>query len=379
MTTLRARLHRASPSLVGGLILLAISGCSGRLIETSYGRSRGASVNGTGVVANLFRAAGHEVRTAVRLTDELDDWADVVVRFASRPGPPARDEADYYGHWLSNRRGRRLIYIPRDYDAEVDYWNAVLDQLVRAKDASAEQTSRARKLRDDARGWVADLPTVAKEVAPPEDWFAVEAPKPNSAVVCKTLGGPWARGIDPLKAVMPRHETFKVESETVLLTGDGRPLAIEWTRFNDSRVLVVAGGAFLLNAGLVVAERRPLAMRVVDWAGESPRNVAFVEGSSVVGDAPGSTSVFKLLGVPPFGWVAAQMLALGLAACLARAPRLGRARPEPPTGEDRPVAHPEALGALLARTGQADQARSILDDYRRWRSGTSGRPDRPSH
>ncbi|MBV8608874.1 MAG: hypothetical protein JO034_15625, partial [Singulisphaera sp.] len=78
-------------------------------------------------------------------------------------------------------------------------------------------------------------------------------------------------------------------------------------------------------------------------------------------------SVFELLRVAPFGWVAAQMLALGLAACMARAPRLGRPRPEAPTDEDRPAAHPEALGALLAKTRQAADARAILDTYRRWR------------
>jgi hypothetical protein len=68
-----------------------------------------------------------------------------------------------------------------------------------------------------------------------------------------------------------------------------------------------------------------------------------------------------------FRWIAFQMLLLGLAVCLARAARLGRARPEAPSGSDRPVAHPEALGALFARTRQAGDARAILDAYRKWR------------
>ena len=80
-------------------------------------------------------------------------------------------------------------------------------------------------------------------------------------------------------------------------------------------------------------------------------------------------SVFALLRVWPFGWVTAQLAALGLAAALARAPRLGRAIPDPKTDADRPVAHPEALGALLARTGQSGEARQILETYRRWRNG----------
>jgi hypothetical protein len=324
------------------------------------------------VVANLFREEGHEVRTAVRLTEELDDWADVIVRFALRPGPPAQDEAAWYHDWLSHDRERRLIYVPRDYDAQADYWTAVLDGL--AGDAPADQKTRARKLRDEARDWTGRLPEVAKEVASAEDWFAVEVPKPNKTTVCKALGGPWAAGVNASKAGLTRHDTFKVESETVLLTGDDRPMAIEWTRFNDSRVLVVSSGTFLLNAALVNPARRPLAERVVEWAGDTPRKVAFVEGPYVVGEAPGMTSVFKLLLVPPFGWVAAQMLALGLAACLARAPRLGRPRPDPPSGEDRPAAHPEALGILLARTGQAEQAAALLETYRHWRRKSSTGP-----
>jgi hypothetical protein len=360
-----------------GLASLATPGCTSGGLETSYGRARGKSLNGTGVVADLLREAGHEVRSAVRLTGELDDWADVIVRFAPRPGPPARDEADWYLKWLSHGGERRVVYVPRDYDAQAEYWTAVLDGL--AKDAPADEKARARKLRDEAKGWVSHLPTAAKEAAPPEDWFAVEVPKPNLVKVCKALGGPWAHGIDPAKAAVPRHDTLKVESETVLLTGDDRPLAIEWTHFNGSRVLVVANGSFLLNAALVNPARRALAGRAIAWAGagETPRKVAFVEGPYVIGEEPGMPSVFHLLRVPPFGWVAAQMLALGLAACLARAPRLGRARPEPPSGEDRPAAHPEALGALLARTDQADQARAQLDAYHQWRKKSA--PVHPPH
>jgi hypothetical protein len=124
---------------------------------------------------------------------------------------------------------------------------------------------------------------------------------------------------------------------------------------------------------------------VVDWAGYSgqevegdagltePKRVAFVEGAFVMAGEAQTPSVFMLLNVSPFGRVAAQLLVLGLVACLARAPRLGRARPEEPSGADRPVAHPEALGALLARTGQAREARVVLESYRRWRSKPSSR------
>jgi hypothetical protein len=312
------------------------------------------------------------VRTARRLTPELDNWADTIVRFAPRPGPPAREEAAWYDDWLDHDRGRTLVYVPRDYDAQADYWAAVLERLPAS--APADERDRATRLRDAARNWPFNLPPQAKQVAGPEEWFAVDVPKFNSANVCTMLNGPWAQGIDAASAALPRHHTLRVVSETVLLAGDDQPLAIEWTRNSGSRVLVVASGAFLLNAALVNPARRPLAQRVVGWVDEAPRRVAFVEGPSVLGDAPGPRSVFELLRVPPFGRVAAQMLALGLAACLARAPRLGRPRPEPASDTDRPAAHAEALGALLSRTGQPAHARAALETFRQWRRKTPADP-----
>ena len=357
-------------------VALLLCGCSSS-VDTSYGRSRGASVNGTGGFADLVRARGHEVKAAVRLTDELRDWADVIVRFAPTPGPPARDEAKWYGEWLNRSRGRRVVYVPGDFDAEFEYWSRVFDQL--PNEAPARLRERVEEARNSADGWERRLPPTPKETAAPEDWFAVKAPETLPVVkVCKTLGGDWARGADAERAALPRRETLKVDSETVLLRGDDEPLVIDWTRQNASKVLVAANGSFLLNGGLANPARRPLAVRVADWLGRdeddpgrdgAPKRVAFVEGKFVTAVEANGPSVFALLRVWPFGWVTAQLAALGLAAALARAPRLGRAIPDPKTDADRPVAHPEALGALLARTGQSGEARQILETYRRWRNG----------
>ena len=349
-------------------VLLALgvgaqSGCSPG-VETTYGFSRGESINGTGAFAELLRARGHIVRSAYRLNDEVKGWADVIVRFAPSSGPPEKKEAAWYTDWLTDGEGRCAIYVARDYDAEPDYWDEVLEHL--DKGADAETRGRVEDARKEARDWVEKLPRLPKEGATPEDWFAVTEPSTPPAV-CETLGGPWGEDLDPGRVALPRHEALKVEWETPLLKGDGLPLAIQWHPSDDARVLVVANGSFLLNGALLNRARRPLAERVADWVGDPPRRVAFVEGGRVLGGRRGPPSVFELLRVSPFGWVAAQMLALGLAACMARAPRLGRPRPEAPSDEDRPAAHPEALGALLAKTRQAADARAILDTYRRWR------------
>ncbi|AGA30507.1 DUF4350 domain-containing protein [Singulisphaera acidiphila] len=350
------------------VVVLLVSGCGIRAVDTSYGRTRDQSINGTGTLVELFKAQGHTVRTAVRLSDELAGWADVIVRISPYPGPPEKAEGDWYFHWLSQIGERQMIYVARDYDALADYWQEVRDQLPKGGDQ--ELRARAEKLRAEAAKGDGQEGSRPKEVARPEEWFAVNTSK-DPGTTCKSLEGFWSQGIDPDRVRLPRHETLKVESESVLLEGDEKPLVIDWTLFNDSRVLVAANGSFLLNGALLNPARRPLAMRAVQWVGDEPLNVAFVEGRYLLNDAPAAPSVFALLKIWPFGWVVAQLMILGLVACLARAPRLGRPRPEPPSGEDRPVAHPEAIGALLARIGQAGDARALLETYRRWRYPSS--------
>ncbi|GAC1448772.1 MAG: hypothetical protein NVSMB9_32260 [Isosphaeraceae bacterium] len=368
------------------LVFLGTPGC-GPEIDVSYGRARSESLNGTRMFFELYRARGHEVRTAVRLTGELRDWADVIVRFALTPGPPSREEADWYDRWLNAAPGRRLVYVPRDYDATHEYWSQVLAQL--PQNAPERLRQRIEEARAKAEGWENRLPPRDKHPASPDAWF--ELKDTSRPEICKKLGAPWSIDVDPSKARLTRHDTLKARSRGVLLSGDGEPLAITWSRGNGSRVLVPASATFLLNLPLVVPERARLALRTVDWSlgideessddahdQVAPKQVAFVEGAFLLDDPAASPSVFALLQLFPFGWVVAQLFALGLAACLAQAPRLGRPRPGEPSGADRPVAHPEALGALLARSAPTREARALLDAYRLWRGGTPRRASFPS-
>ena len=103
-------------------------------------------------------------------------------------------------------------------------------------------------------------------------------------------------------------------------------------------------------------------------------HVAFVEGSFVLGQEEATPSLWKLLErLPALQWVAGQMALAALFAALARAPRLGRPRPDPPSGADRPAAHAEALGALLAASRATRESLDLLDRYRQWRRGHAPR------
>jgi plasmid stabilization system protein ParE len=313
----------------------------------------------------MLRASGHEVRTAIRLNDELAEWAVGIVRFAPYPGPPARDEAKWFRDWLNQDPDRWLIYVVRDFDTVAEYWKTVAEGLAGSNESARE--AEAEEKRSDAADWVGKLPSKAKSLADPHEWFANDTAW-YPARICAKLSGPWAEGLDATAAGITVHEALKSSGGRVLLEGDGKALVIETAKGGNVQVLAIVNGSFLLNEALAHPARRPLAERVLEWADRVNEPIAFVDGAFVLGGADRMPSLWDLLRrIGPLRWAAAQLGIAALLAALARAPRLGRPRPDPPSGADRPVEHALALGALLARTGAADQAHELLNRFRRWR------------
>src|SRR5512135_3470265 len=111
------------------VVALAVGRNSATGPRTDYGSPLGNSLNGTGAFAALLKRDGHKVRIADNLTDELQSWAEVIIRFAWFSGPLPADEARWYDTWLQGDFGRRLIYVVHGYEAEEEYWNLVLKQL----------------------------------------------------------------------------------------------------------------------------------------------------------------------------------------------------------------------------------------------------------
>ena len=365
-----------------GLVLLAASasaagsGCVEGRIDDTYGRMRGRSINGTGAFANLLRDRGHEVRAARRLSVELADWADTIVRFAPESGPIDDLEAEWYLDWQLTAGDRRLVYVCRDGEATAEFWQGVLGAL--PSDAPEAQRSRIEARRDAAADWDSEESVTAIDEIDKEEvgsWFLLEE-IPTPSTVAGSLEGPWAEGVDPVDAALPVHRALELDhpSEVTLIAADGRPLAIEWSwedieyEEGPSEVLIVANGSFLLNAAIVNRARRPLTLRTAQWIGEGPRRIAFVEGAHPFAGGPGMPTPLEVIrAVPALGVAAGHFIVMALAAALARALILGRPRAAPPSGADRPRAHAEALGHLLDRVGTPAAARSLLDSYRRWR------------
>ncbi len=359
MTQLRRRFASHAWVLLCGL---AAAGCV-QGPATDYGASRGPSLNGVSAFRAMLEERGHETRAAVRLNDAVAEWASVIVRFAPQPGVPEKDEADWYDFYLLDDPDVAVVYIPRDFEADLEYWRAILDQADPATDA--ELIDDARQRLEKAQGWANRLPPKAEKPARAEEWFATAPTKPG---VATKLTGPWSSGVDAAAPKLPVHEPIKGPGAKVLLEADGAPLVLERTRSEGGRLLVVASGGFLLNEALANRARRPLAGRVADWIGPEPERVAFVEGFGPLGEFTAEPTLWGLLArLDGLRMVAIHLAALGLAAALYRAPRLGRPRPPELDWGGRPAAHAEALGALLARTGDRAAATAILAEYDRWR------------
>ena len=321
-------------------------------------------MNGTSVLTRMLRDKSLDVRTAIRLNDGLADWADGIVRFAPYPGPPSRDEAAWYREWLAAGPDHWLIYVVRDFDSVAEYWKNVRDGLADA--SAAARRAEAEDNRRTAADWVDQLPRKAKPAADSREWFEAVTPW-NPPRACTKLSGPWANGIDAAAAALTVHESLKTARGRILLEGDDQALVVE-KAMGRGRVLVIANGSFLLNEAVVNPARRPLAERVIAWAGRASKQVAMVEGPFVLEGEASALSIWALLRrIPTLRWVVIQMGLAALVAALARAPRLGRPRPDPPSGADRPAQHALALGALLARANAAPEAHELLDRYQRWR------------
>jgi hypothetical protein len=357
--------------LLPACVIAVLPGCGARGPETEYGLSRGTSLNGTSAFAAILKQRGHEIRPAIRLTEELAEWAQGIVRFSTYPGPPEAAEAKWYREWLAEDPERWLIYVVRDFDTLAEYWKEVRDGI--AETADADRRAEADLKRADAADWVTRLPTKAEKTASARDWFKVEAAA-NPPRVCTKLEGIWAEDVDAAAAALTMHESVHSEQGSVLLSADKKPLVLDNSLLGQGNTLIIANGSFLLNEALVKAARRPLALRVANWPKGPMQSVAFVEGSFVMGGAEGTSTLWELMQrLLSFRWVAIQMALAGTLAALARAPRLGRPRPDPVSGADRPAAHAEALGALLARGRATGESHKLLEQYRQWRSANGPR------
>lgn len=363
------------------------SGCSERKVKipTAYGARNGyertSSVNGTHVFGELFRHAGYTVRSSDRLSPRIDG-SDVIVWVPDTFSAPAQNVREYLEEWLLAQPGRTLIYVDRDFDGAIEYWDAML------KNADAEDLLVAQREKGMAQHDYDKLSTAYGESYDCE-WYAVDRDLPLRRP--QKLTGRYAEEIDPAKTDLVLRSRIKLpkdwessttdnladklpNSEIVLSTADGKdPIVIRYSDEYDeydigSQLIVVNNGSFLLNQPLVNHEHRKLAAALIEECGYG-ETVTFLEsgdnGVEIVAasDVSAGRSGWEWLTVWPISPLGLHIALLLIVFCFAAFPIFGRPKRLPETRSSDFQKHIGALGELLEATDDYDYAQLRVRQY----------------
>jgi hypothetical protein len=380
-----AKLCRGRAVMVCLAIWITASGCRPTNIDAVYGRRRGnpgsESVNGTAVLAELFELADHRVVTWRRLSPKLDQF-QTIVWFPDDFAAPTQEQRKFLEKWLVDRAGRTLIYVGRDYNAAIAYWQKVQPQAPANQALEvARRLATVQAVHDRDR---AEMPQ--RETC---DWFTMR--RDAMRQTAGKLSGPWAAGVDGSKCDMELNGRLEIPNEKEkkqwldrldegplrqppkyekLLACDGELAAgrITLTNWNTSQLIFVANGSFLLNLPLVNHEHRKIANHLIVSCG-NPGKVAFLEsgkgGPPVYDKEPGANSPtgFEVFTVWPLGVILVHLTALGILACVSLFPVFGRPRELTARTSSDFGQHIEALGELLEKTGDREYAVQRLQTY----------------
>jgi hypothetical protein len=375
------------PGLLVGLIVLVLLIVwltrGAPQLQTGYGRRNGdsykTSVNGTSVLADMYRRRGHGVVSADRLSPALEKY-NTIVWFPDDFDVPKTEQRAFLEQWMTNggNRGelRTVIYVGRDYDAATAYWKRVQPQ------APAEQQEEVKRQLAQAKS---KFDTERARIPKSRDagWFTMRDAPPRQVT---TLQGTWAAGIDAKKADITigcRLDPAKTKTSgdpnnkvEPLLVSEKDVLISRLTQNDNAwgggKVIVVANGSMLLNYPLINHEHRKIAGKLI--SASEPGNVVFLE-SGPGGPAVEHKSVKKKKQEWPYPMnaIVFHLVALAVIFCLARSAIFGRAKTLPTETPADFGKHIQALGKLMQKTKDQAYAYARLQQYRQHGKRDSGK------
>ena len=343
----------------GVLLAISVAGCQPEL-KTEYATSRTASINGISTFIELMKQDDRRVDVWPFVTSRLADRYDTLVVFHTTFGPLNPDTKRELRELLSYGTIDRLILVLRDSDAAIDYW----DQVSERKDLKQEDIQEARRaMLQTLNGFAfASQSDVVREE---EDWYGLKTVKRNSSsepiAVQSTLSTSPEK--QPIKARWRLNRRLEApEDGTVLWTSGPDPLLIQQSWFGID-VLVMASAAPLVNGGLVDSGNRSLATEIVDLVPAKSRVAIVTSSRWFKGEGKSSPGIMTFLQVQPYPWIFGQAVLAMLIYCWYRSPIFGCPRSFDEFETLRFGKHVDALGTLLARTGDVTYARLRVRDW----------------
>lgn len=344
------------------ITLLWCCGCA-RDVNANYGGLTDDSLNGVRVFAQLLKADGHRVRATLALSPKLMENSDVLVYFLRSDAGIPEQTRYWFEDWLSVEPGRSLIVIPRDYDAEPQYWEFVNDNL--GVEVTDEEQARVDKRLKQARSVMSAMRNNAVDVDENE-WFGLSTTP--AARVAKSVNGDdaWTTdlGLKQGNLELVFNRRLELPEDAQPLVTSGMDVMLARMDYYDGNIWIAANGSFLLNYPLINHEHRKLALGLSRELGRK-RRIVFVLGTRQFdSDAAQVPTLWKALTLTPVNWIAGHLLVFLLLFGLSRFAIFGRPR-EPQSREVYQFEkHVDALGSLLEKTGDADFARVHLDVLR---------------
>lgn len=343
-------------------------------INTVYGKRRSrarTSVNGTSVFAEMFRRRGSKVSTWTQLSPRLRR-SNTIVWVPNSFELLSQDEIDYFNeNWLGLRDGRErtLIYVARDFDAAMKYWESQVDQST--GDQFLKNRSELARVKSN-HAYARSLTGKRMEC----DWFSIDNQQGFVKVVPDQ--GDWAGLLDEnatnidVAGILewPTPSEYSARKYEVLLGSDETPLIVRISdegNWPDAQVIVCLNGFSVLNLTLVNHEHRKIASQLIDQCND-PRMVTFLEsdanGMRISDSDPFAYSGFDALTQWPINSPFMHLVVAGILFCAMVFPIFGRPRKLSSDTPSNFGKHIAAMGELLALTRDRESALSKIKQYR---------------
>jgi len=357
--------------LTAWFIFRPFSSITAKDINIEYGARAGSglrSVNGTSVFADMFKQRGPTVTTWSRLSPRLRR-SDVIVWVPNSFEVPDGKTVDYFEEeWLSlnDRRFRTLIYVARDFDAAVEYWET--QSKTTTGESYLESRSQAARMKSDHA-----LGRSMTAVEMSNDWFSIES---NQSFVETTASkGTWTKDFDkritlPVAGKLEWPTPEEGRKYEVLLGSRETPLVVRLEDEYDwsGQVIIVLNGASVLNLPLVEHQNREIASKLIDECGDEIRRVTFLEsgpGDMQISTAdPKAYSGFDALKIWPINSILMHLIVAGTLFCAWVFPIFGRPRKLETDTPSSFSKHIRAMGELLAVTQDRQFAMAKVQQYR---------------
>ena len=387
-TVARSVTQRLRQSVLLSVLLLTIAtGCHSRVgVNTEYGKvtgtSGGTSVNGTNIFFGMFEERGFETRRYKRISPRIRRY-ETVVWFPGRQNVPSDRAIEVLEQWLDEGYSRTIIYVARDFDAEIQFYQRMTET------AEAEDADEVRRLLAEAKIRQDRRLTYFADNDDPEvsDWFEHAYDRRQKA---NSLSGPLAEGVDAsasgvefaTRLIPPQDPAEERErAATTLLSANEVEFVYALHRGEDgdtdlsreNKIIVVSNGSFLLNFALVNKENRKLAGNLIDQCDQS--SVVFLEsgrGDIEISDRESlNHNAWAWIAQPPLCFIMPHFLLWGVIFCFVFYPIFGRPRRLQNHKNVSFLDHIIAMGKLMQRTRDVDEAMDKISRYQETNSRDS--------